>query len=134
MISTNQTKTQYIQCNATVVSTKFAKTLFTIEKECVEKFEKLGITVKSKEYNDKISYSIPAKIQPEGINALYGCVNLGDLVVGAKYSVVFRVYKWTYQNETGVSLNAFVGELLEQPHPRVPIVDESIREMLNASK
>jgi predicted HicB family RNase H-like nuclease len=107
--------TKYVRVNATVVSVKYAKTLFVIDYSDVSKFEECGIKPKSKDYEGKITYSVSAKLQPEAVNALYGAVNLGDLVLGATYKVVFKVYKWQYNDETGLSLNAFVKELVSEP-------------------
>jgi hypothetical protein len=86
---TNRNK--YIKCEGVVVSLKYAKTLFVIPEKDVEKFQDAGIEPKRKDFDGTITYSIAAKLQPEGVNSLYGALNLDQLVIGAKYSVVFKV-------------------------------------------
>ena len=127
-MTSNTNSTKYVRVEATVVSTKYAKTLFVIQDTDVPKFELCDIKPKSKEFNGQMTYSVAAKLQPEGINALYGAINLEDLVVGGKYKVVFKVYNWKYNGEAGIGMCAFVSELISEPSKQY--IDESLISML----
>lgn len=123
--------THYINCEATLVSNKYAKALFVIDGELVSKFEEYGVKPKAKVYDEKTTFAVSAKLQSDQINELYKSMKLGELTIGAKYEVMFKIYPWRYNGETGTGCGAFVKQLVSPPEKK-EYIDTTIVSFLSA--